>query len=112
LGAVYSQLGNIQTLWTAEGVKRAAAYFQVRDVSPQTVAAHGEKKLANHKDSFFFILQKAAGTLMYVRDALLPRFQIKLDKSSDMSDYTLTAAATLMLAQAQECFYEKANHGR
>ncbi|KAI8912896.1 BRO1-like domain-containing protein, partial [Entophlyctis helioformis] len=80
LAAIYSQLGAKHRMWTADGKKTAAAYFQ-----------------------------KAAGVLVHIRDTLTQRFKVKVDKCSDMSEETLTGAATLMLAQAAECFYEKAN---
>ncbi|KAJ1560955.1 hypothetical protein HK096_006585, partial [Nowakowskiella sp. JEL0078] len=38
------------------------------------------------------------------------RFIVKIDKSSDVSEQSLTALGQLMLAQAIECFYEKANN--
>ncbi|KAI3641198.1 hypothetical protein MIR68_000804 [Amoeboaphelidium protococcarum] len=81
LGALYSQLGTIQCLWTLDGLKAAAIFFQ-----------------------------KAAGAFVYLRDTLYPRIQVRLDQSSDLSDATLTAAAELMLAQAAECFYLKAEY--
>lgn len=83
LAALYSQLASNQRLWTQDGLKTAAQYFQ-----------------------------HAAGVLVYLRDTLVPRFLVKLDKSSDLSEYSLSAMINLMLAQAQECFYEKANFGK
>ncbi|KAI9001824.1 BRO1-like domain-containing protein [Hyaloraphidium curvatum] len=80
LAALYSQLGCSSRLWTPEGLKEAGNYFQ-----------------------------KAAGVLTYVRNSLQPRFRIKLEKSSDLSEPSLTAAIQLCLAQACECFYERAN---
>ena len=47
---------------------------------------------------------------MHARDHLFPRFQVRLDASGDLSDLTLTAATDLMLAQAAECFYLKAEY--
>jgi hypothetical protein len=46
-----------------------------------------------------------------VRNALVPRFRVKTDGSSDLNDATLTAASELMLAQAAECFFQKAECG-
>ncbi|ORZ40589.1 BRO1 domain-containing protein, partial [Catenaria anguillulae PL171] len=80
LAAVYSQLAAGQQIWTADGIKLAAGYFQ-----------------------------KAAGVFAHVRDTLAPRFRIKLDKTSDLAEGTLHALCELMLAQAHECFVEKAN---
>ncbi|TPX59823.1 hypothetical protein PhCBS80983_g02237 [Powellomyces hirtus] len=53
-----------------------------------------------------------AGVLLHIRDRLCARFKPKLDKGSDLSEPTLTAAAEIMLAQAMECFYEKATDTR
>lgn len=80
LAALYSQLGCSARLWTPEGLKEAGNYFQ-----------------------------KAAGVLTYLRNSLAPRFRVKLEKSSDLSEGSLTAAIQLCLAQACECFYERAN---
>ncbi|KAJ1506186.1 hypothetical protein HMI54_005274 [Coelomomyces lativittatus] len=80
LAATYAQLGAQQKMWTSEGIKLAAVYFQ-----------------------------KAAGVLNYIRDALSQRIRVDLDKSSDLSEETLNALFELMIAQAHECFVEKAN---
>ncbi|KAJ3017941.1 hypothetical protein HKX48_003267 [Thoreauomyces humboldtii] len=79
VAAVYTTLAISQSLWTPNGKKKAAGYFQ-----------------------------KGAGVLCHIRDRLCARFKPKLDKGSDLSEPTLTAAAEIMLAQAMECFYEKA----
>lgn len=79
IGALFSQLGTSQSLWTADGLKNAAVYFQ-----------------------------KASGALLYARDSLAPRFRAKVESNCDLSDDTLSAASELMLAQAAECFYQKA----
>lgn len=83
LGALYSQLGSSQSLWTSDGLKVAAQYFQ-----------------------------RASGAFIYIRDTLFPRFKVRVDASNDLSDQTLTAASELMLAQAIECFYQKAEYGK
>ncbi|TPX51680.1 hypothetical protein SeLEV6574_g00157 [Synchytrium endobioticum] len=79
MGAIFSEVAVGQQVWTSDGKKHASAYFQ-----------------------------KAAGVFIFIRDALCNRYRIRLDKSSDVSEQTLTASAQLMLAQALECFYEKA----
>ncbi|KAI8818759.1 BRO1-like domain-containing protein [Fimicolochytrium jonesii] len=79
IAAVYTSLALSQSLWTPDGKRKAAKHFQ-----------------------------KGAGVLFHIRDRLCARFKPKLDKQSDLSEVTLTAAAELMLAQAMECFYEKA----
>jgi hypothetical protein len=73
-------MGAQERLWSPEGKRSAAAYFQ-----------------------------KAAGMLLYIRDVLNQRFKISLDPNSDLHESSLSSLATLMLAQAAECFYEKAN---
>ncbi|KAI8849194.1 BRO1-like domain-containing protein [Chytridium lagenaria] len=83
IAAIYSQLGSSQRLWNKDGKKLAASFFQ-----------------------------KSAGVLMYLRDSLWHRFQIKLEHTADLSEETLTAASRLMLAQAVECYYDKANEDR
>jgi hypothetical protein len=73
-------MGANERLWSPEGKRSAAAHFQ-----------------------------KAAGMLLYIRDVLTQRFKISLDANSDLHESSLSMLATLMLAQAAECFYEKAN---
>ncbi|KAI9179956.1 hypothetical protein H9P43_005317 [Blastocladiella emersonii ATCC 22665] len=80
LGALYSQLAANQPIWTPDGIKVAAGHFQ-----------------------------RAAGVFAYVRDVLAPRFRLKLGKAADLSQQTLHALSETMLAQAHECFVEKAN---
>lgn len=53
----------------------------------------------------------SAGLLLHIRDVICPQFKVNLDQSSDLHESTLTACSTLMLAQASECIYEKANDG-
>ena len=60
----------------------------------------------------FFNVQKSAGVLYYIRDTLCQRINMRLEKSSDLSENTLTAAAQLMLSQAMECFVDKAHDGK
>ncbi|KAJ3215421.1 Tyrosine-protein phosphatase non-receptor type 23 [Dinochytrium kinnereticum] len=83
IAAIYSQLGSSQRLWNKDGKKLAASFFQ-----------------------------KAAGVLTHLRDTLWHRFQIRLDHTSDLSEETLTAASHLLLAQAMECYYDKATEDR
>ena len=82
IAAAYSHMGAAERKWTLEGKKKAAAYLQL-----------------------------SAGYLLHIRDMLIPQFKFDLGKRADLSEVTLTTVATLMLAQAAECFYEKANGG-
>ncbi|KAJ3076555.1 Rhophilin, Rho GTPase binding protein, partial [Quaeritorhiza haematococci] len=83
IGVTFAQLASMQRLRTADGKRKAAASFQ-----------------------------KSASVFTFIRDALCQRFQVKLDKMSDLTDSCLALLSDVMLAQALECFYEKANHGR
>ncbi|KAJ3321894.1 hypothetical protein HDV06_003760 [Boothiomyces sp. JEL0866] len=79
IAAIYSQLAAKERLSSPDGKKRALANFQ-----------------------------KAAGVLTYIRDSLTQRLKVNLEPYSDLHETTLSAMITLMLAQAAECFYEKA----
>ncbi|ORX41792.1 BRO1-domain-containing protein [Piromyces finnis] len=79
LGALYSQLGTIQNTNTTDGLKKASFYFQ-----------------------------KSAGIFTYIRENIINRFKFKLEKSSDLSEDKLTCIINMLLAQAQECYFEKA----
>ncbi|KNE65174.1 hypothetical protein AMAG_10827 [Allomyces macrogynus ATCC 38327] len=80
LAAVHAQLAANQSVRTTGGIKTAALHFQT-----------------------------AAGILDYIRVELVPRFSTKAEKTADMSPDTLQALTELMLAQANECFWEKAS---
>jgi hypothetical protein len=82
VAGLYSQLAANQRHWSDTGRKQASSYFQ-----------------------------HAAGVILFIRDIVCPQFKNKLDASNDLHDTTLTGCATLMLAQASECYYEKANEG-
>ena len=83
LAALYSQIGTSQSLWTPKGIKIAVISFQ-----------------------------KAAGCLLFIRDQVINKSRVKIDKSmSDLSHDTLNVALHLMLAQADECFFLKAEYG-
>lgn len=50
---------------------------------------------------------------LFCRDSIITRFRVKMDKSNtDLSENALSALSEVMLGQAVECFYEKANEGR
>ncbi|KAE9407729.1 BRO1-domain-containing protein [Gymnopus androsaceus JB14] len=82
LGALYSQVAASEDRANVDGIKRAAAYYQ-----------------------------NAAGTLSYLRTAVLPNFSIppgEEDSPLDLSEPFVHALEYLTLAQAQECFWQKA----
>lgn len=80
IASIYAQMGSTQRHWSKDGRKVASSYFQ-----------------------------HAAGFLLHIRDTLCPMFKIMLDSSNDLHESTITACVSLMLAQAAECYYEKAN---
>ncbi|KAI9339902.1 BRO1-like domain-containing protein [Obelidium mucronatum] len=80
VAAVYSQLACSQRLFTKEGKKMASDYFK-----------------------------KAAGVFVHLRDTHCQRAQIRLERTSDLTDQFLTAAGQIMLAQSMECYFERAN---
>ncbi|KNE54274.1 hypothetical protein AMAG_17643 [Allomyces macrogynus ATCC 38327] len=80
LAAMHAQLAAKQSLRTTDGIKTAALHFQA-----------------------------AAGILDYIRVELVPRFSAKVEKAADMSPDTLQALTELMLAQANESYWEKAS---
>ena len=83
----------------------AAIYSQLG--SYQNVSNPSESyKVASH----FF--QKAAGVLLFIRDNLAVRFKYTPLKHSDLSEFTLTALIDLMLGQAAECYWQRANIGK
>ncbi|KAL1836441.1 hypothetical protein VTJ49DRAFT_5150 [Mycothermus thermophilus] len=78
LAALYSQLAVAADRSTAEGVKSAASYF-----------SHG------------------AGVLKHMRTVVLPELRMQ-HPPDDMDEATLESLTQLFLAQAQECFWQKA----
>ncbi|KAF9563243.1 BRO1-domain-containing protein [Agrocybe pediades] len=82
LAALYSQLGGAQDRSTAEGIKRAASYYQ-----------------------------HAAGTLSYLQASVLPKLTFSPDEEQlpyDLSIEFVKGLEWLMLAQAQECSWQVA----
>ncbi len=92
IASIFSQLGTCQRLTTEEGKKDAAIYFQVR--------------MFNHLSE-----KKASSLFIFIRDTLCSRIKTKLEKWSDLHHDSISALAEVMLAQATECLYEKANDG-
>ncbi|KAF9069239.1 BRO1-like domain-containing protein [Rhodocollybia butyracea] len=82
LGSLYTQLAASEDRSNVDGIKRAAAYYQ-----------------------------NASGTFSYLGKAVLPNFSVPLgqeDSPTDLSDSFIQALEYLSLAQAQECFWQKA----
>lgn len=71
--------------------------------------------LFKHTRHLFFCIisqQKAAAMFQFCRDSLCQRIQVRIDKYSDLNQANLSALAEMMMAQAIECYYEKANDGK
>ncbi|KAH7913212.1 BRO1-like domain-containing protein [Hygrophoropsis aurantiaca] len=82
LGALYSQLASLEDRSTPEGLKRASGYYQ-----------------------------NAAGVFAYLVSSALPKFTIPPDceeKPLDLTDSFVKSLELLMLAQAQECVWQRA----
>jgi programmed cell death 6-interacting protein len=82
IAAVYSQMAAQERLSSLEGKQRAAKNFQA-----------------------------AASVLIHIRDVYCQRLKVSAAKNSEFNENNLSVLSTLMLAQAAECFYQKANDG-
>lgn len=78
LAALYSQLAANTPRSTADGIKTSANYFS-----------------------------QAAGILTHVQTVVLPELRMS-DPPEDMDTHTLESLIQLLLAQSQECFWQKA----
>ncbi|TPX32747.1 hypothetical protein SmJEL517_g04211 [Synchytrium microbalum] len=78
MGSLYSQLGLAESRQTSEGLKRSALYYQ-----------------------------SAAGVFKAIQDQIA-NGELKVPFCPDFQNTTLTALMNLMLAQAQESFWQKA----
>lgn len=123
LAALYSQLGARKCLWSVDGLKQAALCFQksagclrhIRDhLFPRFNLTQGsnfaDQSSSQHQSTGSTgttgkINQSTSGSVLVIGGG---GGKSKLDASSDLSDLTLTVAIDLMLAQAAECFYMKA----
>lgn len=102
LAALYSQLAAAEDRSSQDGLKRANTYYQVstwllRYVSPPIAK-----------------WQYAAGTLAYLNSSALPKLKFSADTEETPTDLTepfLKSLMSLMLAQAQECAWQKAVAG-
>ena len=79
LASLYSNLGASEGRAESESIKRSISYFQ-----------------------------SAAGVLQHVHDTLIPEIRHLKPPSPDLSPSLLQCLRDLMLAQAQECFWQKA----
>ena len=101
LGALYSQLASSEDRSNQEGLKRAIGHYQVSWVfllSP---------RLINNA-------QSAAGTFNYLLSSALPNLEFAPDDEDiplDLTNNFVESLELLMLAQAQECVWQKAAMG-
>ncbi|KII89959.1 hypothetical protein PLICRDRAFT_159226 [Plicaturopsis crispa FD-325 SS-3] len=82
LAALYSQLAGAEDRSNPQGVKRAKVYFE-----------------------------SAAGTLSYLNTSVLPKFSLpdsEEDRPLDLTEPFIKSLELLMLAQAQECVWQRA----
>ena len=85
IAAQYAQLGQAESRSDKESIRRATMHFQVRAA----------------------LTQYAAGTLQTLQTLLTPAEQ-GANAPVELAPTSLTALHALMLAQAQECFWQKA----
>lgn len=88
--------------------EKAAVLYNVASVFSHLASTERQFGDNGLKTSAVYFL-KAAGVLLFVRDSLLPRFAIKVDKFADLSEHTLTASIYAMIAQTHECYHERAS---
>ena len=101
LAALYSQLAEGENRSTSDGIKRAAANYQV-------IAC---LYLLSFTSNW---VQQAAGTLSFLQTSVLPKLVLSPNNeeiSLDLSDAFLKGVEWLMLAQAQECSWQLAKLG-
>jgi len=108
IAAVYSGLAAVENRGDAEGIKRALAYLQVGSCGLPALL----------EISLITAWQSASGTLTYLRKEVLPTLASETipnydGPSSDDAGYDMTTSyietmEIFCLAQAQECFWQRA----
>ena len=101
LAALYSQLAEKEDRQTKERVKKARAYYQVRELPAK----------APHVSLISFFVKYAAGTLSFLRTSGLPTLVFSPDDEEvplDLAQSFVQGLEWLMLAQAQECSWQVA----
>lgn len=102
LAALYSQLAASEDRSTPDGLKRATLHYQVCSDSPVTSSPTQPCP------------KNAAGTFTFLRTAALPKLSIPPDAEESPLDLTVPfvhSLESLMLAQAQECAWQRAVAG-
>ena len=111
LAALYCQLASSEDRSNGDGIKRAVAHFQVR-----VSFLHLPDPLKSPTDTEIIVVgcsyQNAAGVLSHLISSALPPLETSLPPNTtlpaDLSEPFLKALQWLMLAQAQECFWQRA----
>jgi programmed cell death 6-interacting protein len=106
LAALYSQLAEHENRSYVDGIKQAINSYQVR-VLPNTIRDRGHS-------CWLALYQLAAGTLSFLRTQVLPKLAYSPEDEEiplDLSSAFVQGLEWLMLAQAQECVWQKAKLG-
>ncbi|KAF7316870.1 pH-response regulator protein palA/RIM20 [Mycena chlorophos] len=102
IAALYSQLAASEDRSNSDGIKRAIPYYQVSSrLNTLTILR------AN-------FTQQAAGTFSYLRTSVLPKLDLPEEddeKPLDLTEAFVHGLEWLMLAQAQECWWQNAKLG-
>lgn len=103
IAAAYAQLAVVEDRSQAEGMKQAIANLQVDSLH---TSAHQQAL------TLLSVFQNAAGVLQYLQDSILPKLQKLNDGaepvSPDLQPSALEALKSFCLAQAQECYFQRA----
>lgn len=105
LASLYSQLAALEDRSTPSGLKQAIKFYQASSVSiaiPPTLII------------FFLLRKSAAGTLNILAGSAVPQLQASLlpvNPPSELTEHFVKSLENLMLAQAQECVWQRAVMG-
>ncbi|XP_013410860.1 rhophilin-2-A-like isoform X2 [Lingula anatina] len=100
----YDSLTGVPTAQKTMGFEKGSVLFNIAALYTQ-IGARSDRSKVEGIDSAICNFEQAAGTFVYLRD----RFSHA--PSMDMQPHTLTMLGHLMLAQAQECVFEKQTLG-
>ena len=100
----------VQDSTTCIQFEKASVWFNIAAIYSQ-IASQTRLSGPDGKKKASMSFQKAAGILIRIRDSYCHKLKANISKNSELNENNLSAMATLMLAQAAECFYEKATEG-
>ena len=106
LAALYSQLGSSEDRASSQGLKQAIALYQASQ-SSYVISKQRIKPL-------MIASQNAAGTLHYALSSAIPPLRPSIfeqDMPIELTEPFIESLEFLMLAQAQECVWQKAVMG-